>query len=112
MLLSGVLKFGRSISASNRPAIQNMWTWVKSARRHNDFELQFLRFVGHPLWQSVQMQIEIAHDQDGDDQENTHHHHQNVRFTGRRNETRQMVGSQRIKLIAQKFLHISIQHSA
>ena len=82
----------------------------QKAKDSNDFELQFLRFVGHPLWQSVQMQIEIAHGQDGDDQENTHHHHQNVRFTGRRNETRQMVGSQRMKLIAQKFLHISIQH--
>jgi hypothetical protein len=68
----------------------------QEAKDSNDFELQFLRFVGHPLWQSVQMQIEIAHGQDGDDQENTHHHHQNVRFTGRRNETRQMVGSQRI----------------
>ena len=76
----------------------------------NDFELQFLRFVSHPLWQRVQLQIEIANRQDGDDQEDAHHHHQNVRFAGRRDETRQMVGSQRMKLIAQMFLHVSIQH--
>jgi hypothetical protein len=59
----------------------------------DDFELQFLRFMSHSLRQCVQLQIEVANDQDGYDQENSHRHHQNIRFTGRRDEGWQMVGS-------------------
>jgi hypothetical protein len=99
MLRSGVLKSGRSISASNRPAIQNMCIWVNSAKTpedSHDLELQFLRFVSHPLRQRMQLQVKIADGQDYDDEENAHHDHQDVRFTGRRNERRQMMRSQRM----------------
>ena len=76
----------------------------------DDLELQFLRLVSHPLGQRVQLQIEVANRQDGDDQEDTHHDHPDIRLAGRRDETRQMVRSQRMKLIAQMFLHVSSQH--
>jgi hypothetical protein len=72
----------------------------------DDFELQFLRFVGHPLGQRVQLQIEVAYGQHSEDQENTHHYHPNIRLAGRRDEARQMVGSQRMKLFAQMILHV------
>ena len=70
----------------------------------DDLKLQFLRLVRHPFGQRVQTQIEIADRQDGDDQKDTHHDHPDVRFAGRRDEGRQMVGSQRMKLIAHEFL--------
>src|SRR6266850_6102792 len=72
----------------------------------DDLELQLLRFVSHPLGQRVQFQIQVANRQDGDNQEDAHHHHPDVRFDGRSDETGQMVGSQWMKLIAQMFLHV------
>jgi hypothetical protein len=72
----------------------------------DDLELQLLRLVSHPLGQRVQLQIEVANRQDGDNQEDAHHDHPDVRFAGRRDETGQVVRGQWVKLIAQSSLHV------
>ena len=59
----------------------------------DDLELQLLRLVSHPLRQRVQFQIEIANREDGDDQDDPHHDHQDIRFAGCRDEGGQMVRS-------------------
>ena len=48
----------------------------------DDLELQLLRLVSHPLGQRVQLQIEVANRENGDNQEDTHHDHPDVRFAG------------------------------
>lgn len=110
MLRNGVPKSGRSIIASNSAAIQNRWMCVRQQPEDgDDLELQFLRFVGHPLGERVQLQIEIADPENGDDQEDAHYDHQDVRFAGRRDEGGQMMRSQWMKLIAQIPLHVSLK---
>ena len=46
----------------------------------------------HSLGQSVQMQIEIAHRQNGADQNDTDHHHQGIGVTRRGDEAWQIMG--------------------
>jgi len=68
---------------------------VKSASRPSDchdLELQLLRLVRHSLGQSVQMQIEIAHRQNGADQNDADHHHQGIGVTRRGDEAWQIMG--------------------
>jgi len=50
------------------------------------------RLVRHSLGQSVQMQIEIAHRQNGADQDDTDHHHQGIGVARRGDEAWQMMG--------------------
>jgi hypothetical protein len=59
----------------------------------------------------VQFQVEIAHRQDRNYQNDSHHDHQDIRFAGCRDEGGQMVRSYRMKLIAQMFLHVSVRRT-
>ena len=81
ILRSGVLKSGRSIMARNRPIYPEQVVvreQRQQAQHGHDFKLELLRLVGHPLRQRVQVQIEIADRENGDDQENADADHQHI----------------------------------
>jgi hypothetical protein len=77
----------------------------QQAKHGDNFELQLLRLVRHPLRQRMQLKVKIADGHDGEDQKNSHRDHQHIRLAGRCDEARQMMGSQRVKLIA----HMNLQ---
>ena len=58
----------------------------------DDFELQLVSSVRHPLRQSVQMQIEIADPDHGSDQKNADEDHHDIGIARRRYESWQMMG--------------------
>ena len=67
----------------------------------HDFKLELLRLVGHPLRQRVQVQIEIADQENGADQDNADDDHQNVGVTWGGDESRQMMRRAGVNRLAQ-----------
>src|SRR3954464_2087424 len=69
----------------------------QQAQDGDDFELQLLRFVSHPLRKSVQTQKHVADCKNRDDQDDSHRYHQRVGLAWRCDETRQVMGGSRVR---------------